>query len=109
MRTLFILTFFLFSSVILQNYSAMNTDNETRIYPNPLVLGQDLHVESNSEIVSVEVLDIIGKVIQYKQSDSFDAKSLSMQLGQCKHGVYIVKVKFNNNKYVIKKLLVKNP
>ncbi len=95
-------------SVNLQNINDMKEDNETRIYPNPLAPGQDLHVESNEAIFSVEVLDIIGKTIQQKNSENFDTKSLSLFLDNCKQGVYIVKIKFQSNTYAIKKLLVKN-
>ncbi len=112
MRLLFISVFFssflAVSNITAQSFGAMNPGNETRIYPNPIILGQELHIESDSDISSVEVLDIIGKPIKQKKTESSDTKSMSVRLEKCKQGVYIVKIRFKHNKYAIKKLLVKN-
>ncbi len=112
MRLIFISIFFLCSLAIsnlsAQGVGAANPENETRIYPNPLFLGQELHIQSGSEIFSIELLDMIGQLIIRKETDSFNKKSLAVRLEQCKRGVYIVKIRLKNNKYAIKKLLIKN-
>ncbi len=91
-----------------QNFSKMNAENKAKVYPNPLLIGQDLNIKSDIAISNVEILDIIGKQIKLQESDNFDTKEMSIRLEQCKQGVYIVKIQFQSGEYAIKKLLVKN-
>ncbi len=114
MKALFTVTIFL-SLFLAKNLSAQsvnnsntNMENQIRIYPNPSVAGQTLNIESENEISVVEVVDIIGTVVKQQKNENPGTKKMSVLLEKCKPGVYVVKVKFPNNKYAIKKLLIKD-
>ncbi len=80
--------------------------HEALIYPNPLV-GEKFTVKSASNIKKVEVVNVIGKVINRTENDNFAQRELPIYIGNCDKGIYLVKVSFDDNKSIIKKLLVK--
>ncbi len=101
-------TFLLMSNISAQNVNKFDKRPEPKIYPNPLLLGQKLHIESDKAIVSVEVLDIIGKTIKFVDNQGYDSKEISFVLDQCKQGLYIVKISYQDKSFTINKLLVKS-
>ena len=76
------------------------------IYPNPMT-GEQFTVKSTEDIVRVEVVNVIGKVIKRVENDGFAIKKVPVLVGKCEKGLYLVKVSFEDDKMVIKKLLVK--
>ena len=80
--------------------------DDALVYPNPLI-GQKFIVKSESVISKVEVVNVIGKVINRKENDNFSIKEVPVFIGRCEKGIYFVKVTFENKKSIIKKLLVK--
>ncbi len=80
--------------------------HDVLIYPNPMT-GEQFTVKSTHEIVRVEVVNVIGKVIKRIENDGFAIKEVPVIVGKCEKGLYLVKVSFEDDKMVIKKLLVK--
>ncbi|OQY05617.1 MAG: hypothetical protein B6I20_00835 [Bacteroidetes bacterium 4572_117] len=80
--------------------------HEVLIYPNPLV-GEKFTVKTASNIIKVEVVNVIGKSINRTENDNFALQELPVYIGNCDKGIYLVKVTFDDKKSVIKKLLVK--
>ncbi len=76
------------------------------VYPNPLI-GQKFIVKSEAVILKVEVVNVIGKVINRTENNNFSIKEMPVLIGRCEKGIYFVKVTFENKKSIIKKLLVK--
>ncbi|NJO91207.1 MAG: T9SS type A sorting domain-containing protein [Chloroflexia bacterium] len=84
-----------------------NKQNEALVYPNPLVRGEKFIVKSEAVISKVEVVNVIGKVINRTENNNFNVKEIPVFVGRCEKGMYFVKVTFENKKSIIKKLLVK--
>jgi hypothetical protein len=81
-------------------------DKEAVIYPNPLI-GDKFIVKSGSGIKKVEIVNVIGKVINRTENEDFELHELQIYIGKCEKGMYLVKITFDDNKSMIKKLLVK--
>jgi hypothetical protein len=81
-------------------------DNEASIYPNPLI-GDKFSVKAESNIKKVEVVNVIGKVINRTENEDFEIREIQVYIGKCEKGMYFVKITFEDNKSIIKKLLVK--
>jgi len=79
--------------------------HEALIYPNPCV-GETFQIKSKSEIVKVEVVNVIGKLINRTRNESLK-QNFPVYIGKCKKGLYLVKITFNDKKSIIKKLLIK--
>lgn len=108
------LIFCIFSLFAVKSFSQqmvnMSSDeikpHEVLIYPNPM-MGEQFTVKSKRAISKVEVVNVIGKVIKRVENDNFALKELLIVVGKQEKGLYLVKVSFDDNKMVIKKLLVK--
>ena len=83
-----------------------NKPHEVVIYPNPLV-GEKFTVKSVGNIKKVEVVNVIGKLINRTENENFALHELPIHIGKCDKGIYLVKVSFSDEKSIIKKLLVK--
>ncbi len=80
--------------------------HEALIYPNPLS-GENFTVKSASNIKKIEVVNVIGKLINRTENNGFALHKLPINIGNCDKGIYLVKVTFDDDKSIIKKLLVK--
>ena len=88
--------------------SAINSTHKNELltfYPNP-VTNQQFVVKSTKNIVSVEVLNIIGQNIFSKKVETITNET-DIKLSNCDNGIYLVKVIFSDNKTAIKRILVK--
>jgi hypothetical protein len=107
-----LIIFLIFLSVVAykgyaQDVSSIEkNDKEALIYPNPLI-GDKFFVRSESAIVKVELVNVIGKVINRTENLDKDLRELQVFVGNCEKGMYFVKITFDNKKSIIKKLLVK--
>jgi hypothetical protein len=81
-------------------------EKEVAIYPNPLI-GDKFVVRSESEIKRVEIVNVIGKLINRTENEDLELRELQIYIGKCEKGMYLVKITFSDNKSMIKKLLVK--
>jgi hypothetical protein len=109
-KKLIIILIFL-SAVAFKGYSQDisyidNKEKEALIYPNPLI-GDKFVVKSVSKITKVEIVNVIGKVINRTENDDFEIHELQINIGNCEKGMYFVKITFDDKKSIIKKLLVK--
>jgi len=86
--------------------SLKKMQNEALIFPNPMI-GTTFIVKSETVISKVEVVNVIGKVINRTENNNFDVKEVPVYVGKCEKGMYFVKITFENKKSIIKKLLVK--
>lgn len=78
---------------------------DARIYPNPVTNNQ-FQVTSDNEIASVELINVIGQTV-YRQKNEVLSNDLTVVFGECDKGLYLVKINFNTNKSIIKKIFVK--
>ncbi|WP_456440332.1 T9SS type A sorting domain-containing protein [Psychroserpens sp.] len=76
-----------------------NTLNETEIYPNPFE--NKVVIKTNSQLVSIDLFDILGKQV-IKTNSKSDFESLAPLLIQ---GVYILKITDIDYKSITRKLI----
>ena len=78
--------------------------NTARIYPNPMT-EPVFNITSSSVITKVEILNMLGKeILNIDYNDSYE-KTHVIKLPDDKKGIYLVKITFDNNETIIKKLL----
>ena len=81
-----------------------NTNQHTAvIYPNPI--NQPVfNIKSNSFITKISVVNMVGKNVYNKKYSSNAYSEVTVELPRCNKGVYLVKITFDDNETVIKKL-----
>ncbi len=93
-----------------QNFSVqsynLSASHEVVLYPNP-VTENFFKVKSNDIVKQVEVINVIGQRIHQTKNESLSDADLLIHLNNCEKGMYLVKVTFEDDKSIIKKLLVK--
>ncbi len=87
-------------SMQLQN----SNQHEALIYPNP-TYDQNFKVKSSSVILNIEIVNMLGKSIYQKPIRGYDFSELTIRMPECDKGVYLVKITFDDNETIIKKLL----
>ncbi len=75
------------------------------IFPNP-VTGSDFVVKGNDIIHSVEVLDLVGKTVLFK-ANKVRTGEMIINTGDFNNGLYLVKITFENDKQILKKVVIK--
>ncbi len=107
--TIFILSIISFNAQAQNSNFSMELQNSSVhnavIYPNP-VIDYKFNIQSNQIISEIEVLNVIGKTIVTQVNENFSTDDLTVNLPQCEKGMYIVKIIFNDETHIIKKLLV---
>ena len=89
-------------SVELQNSNVHNAI----IYPNPIT-DFKFNVKSEQIISSIEVLNAIGNSIYFEERSNYTTESILINIPRCDKGMYLCKITFDDNEYIIKKLLIK--
>lgn len=120
---LYIFSIFAFNFAIAQDYQKLsntgdlhqtaNNDtslfyinkNDASFYPNP-VINNKFVVKATNIIKSVEIFNVIGRTI-HKQKNKLQREYMKIELDNCEKGMYLVKITFQDNKSIIKKILVK--
>jgi hypothetical protein len=84
------------------------SNENINIYPNPSngLLNIDINI-ANGNDVTVEVVDLLGSVVYFKNLNNTSAQSLDVDLSNETNGVYFVKVKINEEVYTSKVTLTK--
>lgn len=84
-----------------ENVSENNNDIEINIYPNPFTetFWVDLSLIDETEIVSIKVFDIAGKLIRHKENVSGGSLTKLDMLSVAK-GFYIVRVNLKNKSFI---------
>lgn len=78
---------------------------EFKIYPNP-VTEEGFEIISETEIVSIEVINILGKTI-YRESFIEPVKRAHVQLQAADKGIYILRLESSDKKISAKKFVIK--
>jgi hypothetical protein len=78
---------------------------EVIIFPNP-VFDNNFNVQGK-DILSIEVINVIGQSIVKKENDARQGEAINVKLENCDKGLYLVKISLAYKKSIIKKLLVK--
>ena len=78
---------------------------EVSIFPNPFT-GSQLTVQANKDFYSVEILDIVGKVVYFEEFKSKVSKAV-LDFDNADKGMYIVRVKFDDKNIHTEKIIVK--
>ncbi|MCP4177145.1 MAG: T9SS type A sorting domain-containing protein [bacterium] len=76
------------------------------IYPNP-VINNTFIVKSDAIIKKVEVINVIGQTIAKVNNQTELPYNIVVRIHNCDKGMYMVKILFDNNQTVIKKMLKK--
>lgn len=101
----FSFNFFAQSTQLDFSMQLQNTNqHEALIYPNPT---HDLafKVKSTSIITNIEILNMLGKSIYQKNIRNYTFDEITVRMPECDKGVYLIKIIFDDNKAIIKKLL----
>ena len=79
--------------------------SELKVYPNPCKT-KKITVESNdSKITEINIVNIAGKQVLQKKFPSPENKK-QLELTDVPDGIYLVRIKTDNDKLVVKKLIV---
>jgi hypothetical protein len=81
------------------------TNNQViTISPNP-VINHQFMVQASLPVSSVEVVSIVGQSVFF-QNYATTQREVKVQIGNIPGGVYLVKVRFNGNEPVVKKIII---
>ncbi len=80
------------------------TDN-IKLFPNP-VIDQQFTVKANDIIESVEVMNLLGQNIKFVNNEKRSGE-MFIRLDNVREGIYLVKVRLNNQKLLLKKIIIK--
>ncbi len=80
-------------------------DEKVEVYPNPVTNSLFISGEftkGTDGLQSVEVMDILGKVVKKEAIEGSTIKNYQLELGGLKTGIYIVKIKSTNHTHSFK-------
>ncbi len=72
------------------------------VYPNPVSDGT-ITIKSDLKIERIEILNILGQIVQTEELDSGYSYKLNLNL---QSGIYLIKVTFRNNTYSTNRIRV---
>ena len=77
---------------------------DVSIFPNPLLDGK-LNINSSETIKEIVILSIVGKIVYNEKIE--DKNKVTLDLDNLDKGLYIVKVKLNENQTITEKLMIR--
>jgi hypothetical protein len=83
----------------------IENDYDFSFYPNPVTQGE-LNIDADFEIRKLEVFTILGKAILNNNYPS-GIRNTVLDLSELKSSLYFVKITFDNQKTVVKKIIIK--
>jgi hypothetical protein len=90
------------------NFSG-KTDNtsgiETKIYPNPVVNGENITIKGVKDFEKIEVINIVGKEIFSEKLTP--ASVYEVNINGFDEGIYLLKIFYTDNTSIIKRFWVK--
>ncbi len=75
------------------------------LYPNP-VTNQEFTIKATEMIESVEVMNLLGQSVQSFNNEELSGE-MRIKLNDVREGIYLVKVKLHNQKFLLKKIMIK--
>lgn len=75
------------------------------IYPNP-VLKQEFTVKASDIIYSVEIMNLLGQRVLFLNNPNYSGEMI-VKLDDARNGIYLVKVHLQNQKFLLKKIIIK--
>jgi hypothetical protein len=87
---------------------ALNADVQelkVNVYPNPVINNQ-INVTTNRDIKSVKILTIVGTVVLDQEYEA-GTTSIQLDLDKLSKGLYLLKIKFDEEKTYTEKIMVK--
>ncbi|MBN1952548.1 MAG: T9SS type A sorting domain-containing protein [Bacteroidales bacterium] len=94
--------FILVSILTLTGIQALANDNSLRIYPNPVV-DETISIESEQEFQKIEILSIVGHVVQSEEPEPSNSVRLKVNL---QPGVYLIRITFSDKTMNTKRIRV---
>jgi len=82
-----------------------NLSDELKIYPNPCKQEKVTIEFSVKEIEEIRVTNIAGKEILIKKFQ-FPENKLQIQMTDVPNGIYLMRIKTNDDKFVVRKIIV---
>ena len=80
-------------------------ERNIELYPNPVTEGR-LTISSSDNILSVQILNITGKVI-YNQEYAPNTTVVEVELDKQEKGIYLVRINFANKENHTEKIMIK--
>jgi hypothetical protein len=75
------------------------------LFPNPVV-NQEFTLKATEIIESAEIMNLLGQSIGSFQNDKFSGE-MTIKLNDLREGIYLAKVKLRNQKFLLKKIIIK--
>jgi hypothetical protein len=90
---------------VLQGTGFDQPSREVELYPNPVTEGR-LTISASDKIVSVQILNITGKIVFNQEYDS-DINFVNLELDKLEKGVYLVRIYFPGKEFRTEKIMIK--
>ena len=84
--------------------SSHDGSDKIQIFPNP-VIDKILNITAENSIVKIEILDIAGSSV-FIQKYEKETKKVVLNLDNLYRGLYIIKVKLDNNSIFTEKIMI---
>ena len=91
-----------------EELSALNADIQelkVSVYPNPVINNQ-INVTTNRDIQSIKILTIVGSVVLDREYEA-GTTNVQLDLDKLSKGLYLLKIKFDEEKTYTEKIMVK--
>ncbi len=85
----------------------LSSPHQVVIYPNPANRGDILKIKSSLLVKNVVVTNMIGVEICNQTNEFVIYDDLQLKIDNCTPGIYYAKITFEDNKSVIKKVIMK--
>jgi hypothetical protein len=92
----------IYENSIAENYS----NNSYVIYPNPVIINSNINIDIEGLFGEIEIFDLVGELIVRKEIKNNSIINLSNS--KFKAGLYVIKLKINENIYKEKLIIVAN-
>ena len=76
------------------------------IYPNPAKKGDMVKIKSSAMIKDVEIMNVIGTKVKCEQNKRLIFSDWILDLKGQESGTYLAKITFDDDKVIVKKILV---
>lgn len=73
-------------------------------YPNPLI-GDELNIKASEPIEAIEIISFLGRRVLY-QANLHRNEFMIIDIPDLENGIFLVKVLFENNRFVVSKIIV---